>query len=82
MEILQRLCLNEDLQVQHRGVVIVYNLINADKELAKKMVEAEMLEILTVIGKEENNPKKEHIIAVAREALVKCLDYGLIKPVS
>ncbi|KAM9319418.1 protein unc-45 homolog B [Gastrophryne carolinensis] len=82
MEILQRLCLNEDLQVQHRGVVIAYNLINADKELAKTLVEAEMLEILTVIGKEENNPKKEHIIAVAREALVKCLDYGLIKPVS
>ncbi|XP_068124807.1 protein unc-45 homolog B [Hyperolius riggenbachi] len=82
MEILQRLCLNEDLQVQHRGVVIAYNLINADKELAKKLVEAEMLEILTVIGKEEKNPKKDHIIAVAREALVKCLDYNLIKPVS
>ncbi|KAM5181460.1 protein unc-45 homolog B [Mantella aurantiaca] len=82
MEILQRLCLNEDLQIQHRAIVIAYNLINADKELAKKLVEAEMLEILTVIGKEENNQKKEHIIAVAREALVKCLDYGLIKPVS
>ncbi|XP_073429640.1 protein unc-45 homolog B isoform X2 [Dendrobates tinctorius] len=82
MEILQRLCLNEDLQVQHRGVVIAYNLISADQELAKKLVEAEMLEILTVIGKEENNPNKQHIIAVARDALVKCLDYGLIKPVS
>ncbi|XP_073526665.1 protein unc-45 homolog B [Phyllobates terribilis] len=82
MEILQRLCLNEDLQVQHRGIVIAYNLISADQELAKKLVEAEMLEILTVIGKEENNPSKQNIIAVAREALVKCLDYGLIKPVS
>ncbi|CAJ0917196.1 unnamed protein product [Ranitomeya imitator] len=82
MEILQRLCLNEDLQVQHRGIVIAYNLICADQELAKKLVEAEMLEILTVIGKEENNPNKQHIIAVAKEALIKCLDYGLIKPVS
>ncbi|XP_063312694.1 protein unc-45 homolog B [Pelobates fuscus] len=82
MEILQRLCLNEDLHVQHRGVVIANNLISADKELAKKMVESEMLEILTVIGKQEEDPRKLHIIAVARDALVKCLDYGLIKPVS
>ncbi|XP_056416524.1 protein unc-45 homolog B isoform X1 [Hyla sarda] len=82
MEILQRLCLHEDLQVQHRGVVIAYNLISADKELAKKLVESETLEILTVIGKQESNPSKQHIIDVAREALVKCLDYGLIKPVS
>ncbi|XP_044143029.1 protein unc-45 homolog B [Bufo gargarizans] len=82
MEILQRLCLNEDLQVQHRGVVIAYNLITADKELAKKLVESETLEILTVIGKQESNPSKQHIIDVAREALVKCLDYELIKPMS
>ncbi|XP_075051256.1 protein unc-45 homolog B [Mixophyes fleayi] len=82
MEILQRLCLNEDLHIQHRGLVITYNLICAEKELAKKLVESEMLEILTVIGKQEDNPSKQHIIAVAREALVKCLDYALIKPVS
>ncbi|KAE8624834.1 hypothetical protein XENTR_v10006060 [Xenopus tropicalis] len=82
MEILQRLCLSEDLQVQHRGVVIAYNLINADKELAKKLVESEMLEILTVIGKQADVPNKQHIINAAREALVKCLDYGFIKTVS
>ncbi|XP_053310788.1 protein unc-45 homolog B [Spea bombifrons] len=82
LEILQRLCLNEDIQVQHRGIVIANNLICADKELAKKLVESEMLEILTVIGKQEDDPSKQEIINVAREALVKCLDYGLIKPFS
>ncbi|KAM4699481.1 protein unc-45 homolog B [Discoglossus pictus] len=82
MEILQRLCLNEDLHVQHRGVAIAYNIISADKELAKKLVESEMLEILTVIGKQQDDPRKQHIINVAREALIKCLDYELIKPFS
>ncbi|XP_053563401.1 protein unc-45 homolog B [Bombina bombina] len=82
MEILQRLCLNDDLQVQHRGVVIACNLISADKDLAKKLVESEMLEILTVLGKQKDNQKNQHIINVAREALIKCLDYGLIKPFS
>ncbi|XP_075446001.1 protein unc-45 homolog B [Ascaphus truei] len=82
LEILQRLCLIEDLHVQHRGVVIVHNLICADKELAKKLLESEMLEILTVIGKQQDNPKNQHIIDIARVTLVKCLDYGLIKPFS
>ncbi|XP_032072001.1 protein unc-45 homolog B [Thamnophis elegans] len=82
LEILQRLCLHEKQEVQHRGVVIVYNLVHADQELAKKLVESEMLEILTIIGKEADDPKRQHIIKVARECLVKFMDYGLIKPLA
>ncbi|KAM4824125.1 protein unc-45 homolog B isoform X2 [Urocitellus parryii] len=48
LEILQRLCLHDQLSVQHRGLVIAYNLLAADAELAKKLVESELLEILTV----------------------------------
>ncbi|KFO09526.1 Protein unc-45 B, partial [Balearica regulorum gibbericeps] len=54
--ILQRLCLHDNMEVQHRGLVIVFNLINADKELAKKLVETELLEILTYISKQEDDP--------------------------
>lgn len=82
LEILQRLSLHDNLDVQHRGLVVVYNLINADQELARKLVESEMLEILTVIGKQADDPKRQHILNVARECLVKCMDYGLIKPLS
>uniref|UniRef100_U3IJF0 Protein unc-45 homolog B n=1 Tax=Anas platyrhynchos platyrhynchos TaxID=8840 RepID=U3IJF0_ANAPP len=82
LEILQRLCLHDNMEVQHRGLVITFNLISADKELAKKVVETELLEILTFIGKQEDDPKKQHIINVARDCLTKCMDYGLIKPLS
>ncbi|NXC43424.1 UN45B protein, partial [Penelope pileata] len=82
LEILQRLCLHDNMEVQHRGLVIAFNLINTDKELAKKLVETELLEILTYIGKQEDDPKKQHIINVARDCLSKCMDYGLIKPLS
>ncbi|XP_044312102.1 protein unc-45 homolog B isoform X1 [Varanus komodoensis] len=82
LEILQRLCLHDRLDVQHRGLVVVYNLIQADKELAKKLVESEMLEILTIIGKQADDPRRQHVLNVARDCLVKCMDYGLIKPVS
>jgi len=70
------------MEVQHRGLVIAFNLISASKELAKKLVESELLEILTYVGKQEDDPKKQHIINAARDCLTKCMDYGLIKPLS
>ncbi|XP_021559951.1 protein unc-45 homolog B isoform X3 [Neomonachus schauinslandi] len=82
LEILQRLCLHDRLSVQHRGLVIAYNLLAADAELAKKLVESELLEILTVVGKQEPDEKKGAVVQTARECLIKCMDYGFIKPVS
>ncbi|KAM5215831.1 protein unc-45 homolog B isoform 3-T3 [Hipposideros larvatus] len=82
LEILQRLCLHDQLSVQHRGLVVAYNLLAASAELAKKLVESEMLEILTVVGKQEPDEKKAAVIQTARECLIKCMDYGFIKPVS
>ncbi|KAF7661136.1 hypothetical protein LDENG_00268900 [Lucifuga dentata] len=81
LEILQRLCLHSNPNIQHRGLVIVYNMLNSDNsELTKKLIESEMLEILTVIGKAMDNPKRQEVIDVARTCLVKAMDLGLIKP--
>ncbi|TMS03769.1 protein unc-45 homolog B isoform X1 [Larimichthys crocea] len=83
LEILQRLCLHTDPKIQHRGLVIVYNMLNSDdSELSKKLIESELLEILSVIGKAADNPKKQDTIDVARMCLVKAMDLGLIKPFS
>ncbi|XP_029067884.1 protein unc-45 homolog B isoform X3 [Monodon monoceros] len=82
LEILQRLCLHDRMSVQHRGLVIAYNLLAADAELAKKLVESELLEILTVVGKQEPDEKRAAVVQTARECLIKCMDYGFIKPVS
>ncbi|XP_028615219.1 protein unc-45 homolog B isoform X2 [Grammomys surdaster] len=82
LEILQRLCLHDQLSVQHRGLVIAYNLLSADAELARKLVESELLEILTVVGKQEPDEKRAAVVQTARECLIKCMDYGFIKPVS
>lgn len=83
LEILQRLCLHTNPRVQHRGLVIIYNMLNSDdNELAKKLIESEILEILTIIGKAEDNPKRQEPIDAARSCLVKAMDLGLIKPFS
>ncbi|XP_069565481.1 protein unc-45 homolog B [Brachyistius frenatus] len=81
LEILQRLCIHENPMIQHRGLVIVFNMLNSDdNELAKKLVESELLEILTVIGKAADNPKRQDAIDVARTCIVRAMDLGLIKP--
>ncbi|XP_017269506.1 protein unc-45 homolog B isoform X2 [Kryptolebias marmoratus] len=83
LEILQRLCLHTNPMIQQRGLVTVYNMLNSDdSELAKKLIESEMLEILTVIGKGDDNPKRQEAAEVARMCLVKAMDLGLIKPFS
>ncbi|XP_020861706.1 protein unc-45 homolog B isoform X2 [Phascolarctos cinereus] len=82
LEILQRLCLHDRLSVQHRGIVIAYNLLAADQELAKKLVQSELLEILTFVGKQEPDEKRKQVVEAARDCLIKCMDYGFIKPFS
>uniref|UniRef100_A0A6I8PAR0 Protein unc-45 homolog B n=1 Tax=Ornithorhynchus anatinus TaxID=9258 RepID=A0A6I8PAR0_ORNAN len=82
LEILQRLCLHALLPVQHRGLVVAYNLLAADAELARKLVGSELLEILTVVAKQEPDAKREPVLRAARDCLVKCMDYGFIKPLS
>ncbi|XP_077600559.1 protein unc-45 homolog B-like isoform X1 [Stigmatopora nigra] len=83
LEILQRLCIHTNPMIQHRGLVTVFNMLNSeDNELAKKLIESELLEIMSVIGKAADNPKKQDVIDAARSCLVKAMDLGLIKPFS
>ncbi|XP_077376673.1 protein unc-45 homolog B [Festucalex cinctus] len=83
LEILQRLCLHSNPMIQHRGLVTVCNMLNSDDpELAKKLIESELLEIMSVIGKAADNPKRQDAIDAARSCLVKAMDLGLIKPFS
>lgn len=56
-------------------------MLNSDNsDLAKKLIESELLEILSVVGKAEDNPKRQEAIDAARTCLVKAMDLGLIKP--
>lgn len=80
LEILQRLCIHSNPQIQHRGFVIIFNMMEADAELAKKLMECEILEILTYFAKMEDNPKHQEAIEAARTCLSKAMDLGLIKP--
>lgn len=57
-------------------------MLDADDELAKKLIESELLEILTYVAKLEDNPKKQDAINAARACLSRAMDHGLVKPFS
>lgn len=82
LEIMQRLCLHDNPQIQHRGLVTVYNMLDADEQIAKKLMESELLDILTYVAKLEDNPRKQDAIDAARACLSRAMDNGLIKPFS
>ncbi|XP_075063928.1 protein unc-45 homolog A [Mixophyes fleayi] len=80
LQILQALLLSESIELQHRGSIIVLNMMSEEKELAEKLMESEMFEILTVLSKNENEEKKRPVAHAAQECLTKAVEYGLIKP--
>uniref|UniRef100_A0A8C3B2W5 Unc-45 myosin chaperone A n=1 Tax=Cyclopterus lumpus TaxID=8103 RepID=A0A8C3B2W5_CYCLU len=51
LEIIQSLLLCEISDLRHRGVVIVHNMMQAEKSLAETIMESEALEILSVLAK-------------------------------
>lgn len=77
LEILQALLLSPSLELQHRGAVVVRNMVAADKEVAAKLMESETLEILAVLANAEDKPG---VGPVAKECLAQAVAYGLIKP--
>ncbi|KAJ0029680.1 hypothetical protein NQD34_004677 [Periophthalmus magnuspinnatus] len=78
LEIIQALLLCEIVDLRHRGVVVVQNMMLADKSLAEKLMESEALEILTVLAKGEEGVNSQ-VSKIAQNCLDKAIEYGIIK---
>ncbi|XP_068086823.1 protein unc-45 homolog B [Anabrus simplex] len=78
LDILHQLLANPDKDIQHRGVVIVSNMIHSCKDVAEKLVETDITEILMALSiiREEG---KEKIREYAEEALRAAEQWKLIK---
>lgn len=59
-------------------MVITLNLMQAERSLAEKLMESEVLEILSVLGKEAD-AKQASISRAAQRCLDLALEYGLIR---
>lgn len=78
LEIIQALLLSEISDLRHRGVVIVQNMMQAEKSLAEKLIESEALEILSVLAK-GGEGKPEPVCKIAQNCLDKAVEYGIIR---
>lgn len=78
LEIMQALLLSEIPDLRHRGVVIIQNMMQADKNLAESLIESEVLEILSVLAK-GGEGTAEVVSRVAQNCLDKAVEYGIIK---
>uniref|UniRef100_A0A2K5QIS0 Protein unc-45 homolog A n=2 Tax=Cebus imitator TaxID=2715852 RepID=A0A2K5QIS0_CEBIM len=76
LEILQALLLSPNQELQHRGAVVVLNMVEASREIASTLMESEMMEILSVLAKGDQSP----VSRAAAACLEKAVEYGLIQP--
>lgn len=64
--------------LRHRAVVIVLNMMQAEKSLAETLMESEILEILSVLVKGgEGTP--EAVSKIAQDCLDKAVEYSIIR---
>ncbi|UXI18286.1 isoleucyl-tRNA synthetase [Sarcoptes scabiei] len=65
--------------LQHRGIVIIYNVISANVECARKVIETELLEILMALVRPEMSGINETIKEIAAKCLERAEQLKLIK---
>ncbi|KAF6206736.1 hypothetical protein GE061_017972 [Apolygus lucorum] len=81
LDIFHMILAHTDTDIQHRAAVIIVNVISMDKELAEKIIETDIMEILmafTLLG----DPAKEKVSKVAQEALNAAKKWNIIKAAS
>uniref|UniRef100_A0A8V5HE72 UNC-45/Cro1/She4 central domain-containing protein n=1 Tax=Melopsittacus undulatus TaxID=13146 RepID=A0A8V5HE72_MELUD len=77
LEILQALLLSTSAELQHRGAVVVMNMVAAGRDVAEQLMASEVLEILSVLAKDKEKPR---VAQAAKESLAQAVAYGLIQP--
>ena len=70
--------LSDNQDLRHRGAVITMNLMQAQRNLAEKLMESETLEILSVMAK-GGSPAPGPEARAAQQCLDLAMGYGLIQ---
>jgi hypothetical protein len=78
-EILMMLSSSQDKNLQHRGVYVVHNMMHANRELAEKLVETKLLEVMMAIIRPEVDDISAEVKSLSRVTLEKAKEWGLIK---
>ena len=77
-DILQGVSASHLPDIQHRGVYVLRNLMAADREIAQRLVESNVLEVLMAVSKLEE-PGRQLAQECAKQALDSAVEWGLIE---
>ncbi|CAF4002723.1 unnamed protein product [Rotaria magnacalcarata] len=79
-EIFKQLCACNNLDLQFRALYIVRNIVKANKELAVRVVETELMDVLFAIQEiKDDRLVNEKNRKIASDIVGVCLKYGLIQ---
>lgn len=78
LESLHFLLANPNCDIQHRGVVIVLNMMKSTKDVAAKLIETDIMEILMALSKNDN-VQSEKVKELTSVALCAAAEWNLIK---
>lgn len=78
LDILHTLIANPSSSVQHRGTVIIYNMIRAKKEIAERLLDTDIMEMLVGLTM-LNDPTRTKAIDMATECLKAAEEYKIIQ---
>nr|XP_033331369.1 protein unc-45 homolog B [Megalopta genalis]XP_033331370.1 protein unc-45 homolog B [Megalopta genalis] len=81
LESLRFLLANPNSDLQHRGIVIVLNMMKSTKDVAARLIETDVMEILMALTKNESAENKK-IKELASSALEAAAEWKLIKTAS
>lgn len=78
-EVLIMLCSNENLEFQHRGVFLVYNLVYANKEIAERIAETQVLDVILALCRPEVDNVPANVKELCSNIIEQMQTYGLVK---
>ncbi|ELU01701.1 hypothetical protein CAPTEDRAFT_110839, partial [Capitella teleta] len=78
MDVMKTLAAHPVPDIQHRGIFILLGMMCADKDLAHKLVESDLLEVLMAVSRLED-PARKMAKQCAVQALERAVEWGLIK---
>lgn len=79
LEVLHRVLVNEENEIQHRGACIVHNMMSCSKSVAEKLIETDIMEILMALSLTDD-PKCAKARDLAKDSLKAAEEWKLIKP--
>ncbi|KAH8025308.1 hypothetical protein HPB51_006932 [Rhipicephalus microplus] len=73
------LAAHQDEGLQHRGICILHNLVHSTREVAEKLVDTKVLEVLLAVSQIEGTASSEKVKKLAQETLKKAEEWKLIE---